>query len=258
MSRSRQRAGPEIRTTWVAYATRFAWRAHSSEWGQLIFASRGATTVTTDAGVWVVPSHQAVWVPAHVRHDVEVPPRAAMRRLYVKPPFTRRLPGTCRAVNVSPLLRELLRRTFQLETLDRSKRDQRNLMELLLDELSVLPVAPIDLPMPRDGRAVRAARHIRESLDGAHTLAGVAKHAGASGRTLERLFRAETGLSFGAWRQRARLLRALQLLADDVTVTRTALAVGYESTSAFVAAFRRTIGTTPGRYFNRASDVELV
>jgi AraC-like DNA-binding protein len=238
----------------VSYATRFAWRAHLSEWGQLIFASRGATTVSTADGVWVVPPHQAVWVPAGVKHDVEVPARAAMRRLYVKPPFTRRLPAKCRAVNVSPLLRELLRRAFQLETLDRTKRSERNLMELLLDELAVLRVAPIDLPMPRDARALRAARHVRETLDAAHTLAGVARHAGASSRTLERLFRAETGLSFGAWRQRARLLRALQLLADDVTVTQTAIAVGYESTSAFVAAFRRTIGTTPGRYFDRGSE----
>jgi AraC-like DNA-binding protein len=72
------------------------------------------------------------------------------------------------------------------------------------------------------------------------------------------LFRSETGLSFGAWRQRARLIRALQLLADDVSVTQTAIAVGYESTSAFVAAFRRTIGTTPGRYFDRKSEVELL
>jgi transcriptional regulator GlxA family with amidase domain len=122
--------------------------------------------------------------------------------------------------------------------------DWRNLLELLLDELAVLP---LDLPMPRDERALRAARHVRETLDGAHTLAGLAKQAGASARTLERLFRAETGLSFGAWRQRARLLRALQLLADDVSVTRTAMSVGYDSMSAFVAAFRRTIGTTPGR-----------
>jgi AraC-like DNA-binding protein len=258
MSRSRQRTGPQIRTAWIAYATRFAWRAHSSEWGQLIFASRGAMTVSTDSGVWVVPPHQAVWVPPGVKHDVEVPARAAMRRVYVEPPHTRRLPATCRAVNVSPLLRELLRRVFQLETLDRSRRGERNLMEVLLDELAVLPVAPIDLPMPHDARALRAAKHVRETVDGAHTLARVAKHAGASSRTLERLFRAETGLSFGAWRQRARLLRALQLLADDATVTQTALSVGYESTSAFVAAFRRTIGTTPGRYFNRALEVEAL
>ena len=215
-------------------------------------------TVATDAGVWVVPPHQAVWVPPSVRHDVEVPPRAALRRVYVKPPFTRRLPSRCRAVNVSPLLRELLRRAFQLQTLDRRKRDQRNLMDVLLDELALLPGAPIDLPMPRDTRALRAARHVRDTPDGVHTLAKVAKHAGASGRTLERLFRGETGLSFGAWRQRVRLLRALELLADDASVTATALAVGYESTSAFVAAFRRTLGTTPGRYFNPTADADAL
>jgi AraC-like DNA-binding protein len=150
----------------------------------------------------------------------------------------------------------LIRRAFQLETLDRSNRHQRNLMDVLLDELALLPVAPIDLPMPRDARALRGARCVRETPDAAHTLASVAKHAGASGRTLERLFRSETGLSFGAWRQRARLLHALQLLADDSSVTSTALAVGYESTSAFVAAFRRTIGTTPGAYFSRDAEAE--
>jgi AraC-like DNA-binding protein len=111
---------------------------------------------------------------------------------------------------------------------------------------------------PATARASNAARHVRDTLGDAHTLAGVAKHAGASARTLERLFRSETGLSFGAWRQRARLIRSLQLLADGESVTRTAIAVGYESTSAFVAAFRRTIGTTPGQYFDRKSEVELL
>jgi AraC-like DNA-binding protein len=253
MSKSRQGAGPQMRTSWVAYAERFAWRRHRSEWAQLVFASRGAMTVSTASGIWVVPPHQAVWVPPRVQHDVEVPAHSAMRMLYVKPPYRRRLPAACRAVNISPLLRELLRRAFAVGTLNRRKREQRNLMEVLLDELALLPLAPIDLPMPRDERALRAARFMRENPGATETLASVSRHAGASTRTLERLFRAETGLSLGAWRQRARLLRALQLLADDASVTSTAVAVGYESTSAFVAAFQRTIGVTPGRYFKRSA-----
>ena len=91
------------------------------------------------------------------------------------------------------------------------------------------------------------ARHA--ATDAPNMLHEVARGAGASTRTIERLFRDETGLSFGAWRQRARLARALQLLADDATVTQAAIAVGYESVSAFVAAFRRTVGITPGQYF---------
>jgi AraC-like DNA-binding protein len=103
--------------------------------------------------------------------------------------------------------------------------------------------------MPRDPRALAAARLVRARPEGRHTLPEASRASGASVRTLERLFRAETGIAFGTWRQRARLFRALQLLAENENVTSTAIAVGYESTSAFVAAFRRTIGVTPGQYF---------
>jgi len=218
-----------------------------------MFASRGALTVSTRTGVWVVPPDQAVWVPALVPHEFETAAGAAMQTLYVRPGATRRLPDRCRAVRVSPLLRELLRRAIKLETLDRRRREQRNLMALLLDELAVLPIAPIDLPMPRDPRALHAARLVRARPESRYTLADAARESGASARTLERLFRAETGMAFGAWRQRARLFRALQRLAEHENVTSTAIAVGYESTSAFVAAFRRTLGVTPGQYFKRGA-----
>jgi AraC-like DNA-binding protein len=238
-----------MRASSVTVSTRWTFKGSGGDWAQLLFASRGALTVSTATGVWVVPPHQAVWIPAYVSYEAETAPASAMRTLFVRPPTRRRLPATSRAVNVSPLLRELLRRALLLQTLDRRKRDQKNLMEILLDELSVLPVAPIDLPMPRDARALRAARSVRGTPEARHTLMDASRQSGASTRTLERLFRAETGLSFGAWRQRARLLRALQLLAEDENVTQTAIAVGYESTSAFVAAFRRALGVTPGQYF---------
>ena len=54
---------------------------------------------------------------------------------------------------------------------------------------------------------------------------------------------------FTEWRQRVRLLRALEMLAADMSVTRVALELGYENVSAFIALFRRTFGVTPGRYF---------
>jgi len=73
--------------------------------------------------------------------------------------------------------------------------------------------------------------------------------AGASRRTPERLFRTETGMSVGRWRQQARLLHAMRLLARGEPVTSIALEVGYESPSAFIATFKSVLGTTPGSYF---------
>jgi AraC-like DNA-binding protein len=240
----------------VAWAEGYTWRGRvSEEWGQLLFPSRGTLTVHTAAGLWVVPFHQAVWVPAGVRHDVEVAGGVAMRALYLHPaalPARRgRLPEVCRVVEISPLLREILRRVLRLRTLDRRVVAERHLLAVLLDEITVLPLAPLDLPMPRDPRGVRAAEWIRAEPAARNTLAEVAYAAAASPRTLERLFRSETGLPFGVWRQRARLLRALQRLAEGEPVAAAANAVGYESTSAFVAAFRRALGTTPGKYFSR-------
>ncbi len=240
----------------VAWAAAYTWRDRRSEWGQLLFAARGMLTVHTDAGLWVVPAHQAVWVPAGVRHGVEVAGGVAMRALYLSgalgDALHARLPGACRVVEISPLLREVLRRAMRLRTLDRRVPAERHLLDVLLDEITLLPLLPLDLPMPRDARAARAAALIRAEPAAGNTLAEVARASAASARTLERLFRAETGLPFGVWRQRARLLRALQLLAEGGTVTGAANAVGYESTSAFVFAFRRALGTTPGRYFKRA------
>jgi len=241
----------------VAWASTYTWRDRLSEWGQLLFASRGMMTVYTDAGLWVIPAHQAVWVPPDVQHSVEVAGGVAMRSLYLSQALgesvRRRLPDTCRVVEISPLLREVLRRTMRLQTLDRRIAEQRHLLDVLLDELTVLPLTPLDLPIPRDPRGARAAALIRAEPAGHHTLAEVARASAASPRTLERLFRSETGLPFGVWRQRARLLRALQLLAGGDTVAEAANAVGYESTSAFVAAFRRALGTTPGQYFKKAA-----
>jgi len=244
----------------VAWAATYTWRDRTSEWGQLLFASRGMLTVYTDAGLWVVPVHQAVWVPPGVRHSVEVAGGVAMRSLYLSRALMdghrRRLPNTCRVVEISPLLREILRRAMRLQTLDRRITEERHLLDVLLDELTVLPLTPLDLPMPRDARGARAAALIRADPAERHTLAEVARASAASARTLERLFRSETGLPFGVWRQRARLLRALQLLAGGDTVASAANAVGYESTSAFVAAFRRALGTTPGQYFKKAATEE--
>jgi len=103
--------------------------------------------------------------------------------------------------------------------------------------------------MPRDPRALRVAVGVQADPGPATATAALARAAGASRRTMERLFRNETGMSFGRWRQQARLLQAMRLLARGDGVISTALEVGYQSPSAFIAAFSAALGITPGRYY---------
>ncbi len=205
--------------------------------------------VVTDRGSWVVPPHRAVWVTAGIVHSIEMCGSVLMRTLYFAPQLGSSFPAGCCAVNVSPLLKELIATTIRLGMLDRTAPTQARLLGVLLDQIEVLPVAPLQLPMPKDPRAVRMTEWLSEHLD-APGLKRLQKHAGCGKRTLERIFVAETGFTFGRWRQQLRLLHALRLLAAGQPVTSVALQVGYDSPSAFIAMFRRSLGTTPGRYFD--------
>ena len=225
---------------------------HRHDRGQLVYASAGVMTVITAAGTWVVPPQRALWVPAGTEHEVRATGRLAMRTLYLRPEAVPWLPEACRVVAVPPLLRELILRTTALARLDDPDGRGGRLVAVILDELRQLATAPLHLPMPEDPRLRRVARALADHPADARTLAAWAREAGASPRTLTRRFQAETGMSFRHWQRQARLLAALVRLAEGRSVTDVALDLGYDSPSAFIAMFRRALGTTPGRYFDDA------
>ncbi len=237
-----------MRTYAVRHPTGLSIAERAFDWDQLAYASNGVISVHTNEGTWVVPPDRAVWVPAGVAHRVDVHGPASIRTLYFAKRLTRHLPRSCRALNVSPLLRELILHTIRLGLLRLGDRMHGHVLALLLDQLHPVSIKPLQLPMPRDRRALMVARLLRDE-PGSCSVAAAVKRVHAGRRTLERLFVAETGLTLGRWHQRAQLVEALKLLAAGEAVTRVALDVGYESPSAFVAMFRQQLGTTPGRYF---------
>ncbi|MBL8735634.1 MAG: helix-turn-helix transcriptional regulator [Planctomycetes bacterium] len=150
---------------------------------------------------------------------------------------------------VSALLRELILATLEVGYLHERIPEQARLAGVLLDRVRVTDEVPLQLPWPSDPRARRVAERAQADLADGTPLAGLADGSGASVRTLERLFVRDTRMTFGRWRQQARLLQALRLLAAGESVTSAGLSVGFASTSAFVAMFRRALGKTPGRWF---------
>jgi len=152
-------------------------------------------------------------------------------------------------VTVPPLLRALILEAVEMPKLyDEAGADGR-LMAVILDCLRKLKPTPLYLPIPADARLRRITDVVAADPADRTPLAAWAKRAGASARTLARLFVKETGLTFGAWRQQARLLKALEWLAEGRPVTAVALDLGYLSPSAFIAMFRRALRVSPGRYF---------
>jgi AraC-like DNA-binding protein len=231
-----------VRTYAFGHSSGYTIPPHKHDWGQLICAASGVMTVHTTAGSWVVPPERGVWIPGGIMHSIEMSGQVSVRTLYFAPGFARRrLPKNCTVINISPLMRELVLHAITIKTLD------ARLIAVLVDQIQAMPEIPLDLAMPTDARAKRAAALLRAD-PGESSLDKIAREAGASKRTLERKFRSETGMGLGRWRQQLRLLHALRLLAQGEPVTSVALESGYQSTSAFISMFKRALGTTPFRY----------
>jgi AraC-like DNA-binding protein len=258
MSRKRQRKarldprdrGPfALATLSYVYPDRHAVPEHFHEEDQLVHAVTGVMTVRTRKGLWVVPPQRAVWVPGRTSHAIEMAGVVTMKTIYLEPRLARRMPRSCCVVQVSPLLRELVVRACEHPTLDLAAPRQAHLIALLIDEIEAAPTTPLQLPHPRDPRAIGIADALVRDPSDSRSLTELSRTAGASARTIERLFRAETKLTFGRWRQQLRLLHAMRLLAAGAKVSAAAVDAGFASASAFIYVFRRALGTTPGEYF---------
>lgn len=224
--------------------TRFEWHSHADH--QLAWSPEGVLIVQTDSGSYILPPTRALWLPANTEHETRASGVAILRSVYVKPMRCRIKWRAPTPVAATPLLAELIRHLGD----DQLARAQRSRAEaVLFDLLAPLRVATIDVRLPEDPRAREVAEALLEDPANGRTLHAWGRHVGASSRTLARAFRAETGLSFGRWRTLVRLGAALPELAAGVPVSTVADRVGYETTSAFVAAFRSQTGVTPGRYF---------
>lgn len=239
----------DITTLTHDYPSRHIIPLHFHDRDQLVYASHGVMTIRTSVGAWVVPPNRAVWIPAMMAHTVTMSGTVAMRTLYLKPRLAKRLPGDCRVVNVSPLLRELVLHACTLGTLRKTIRSKENLVRVIVDQIEVLEMIPLQLPHPSDSRALRVAQAITSNPGDTTTLARLCRGSGASTRTIERLFKEEVGMSCGKWRQQLRLMQAMCLLAEGAKVTHAALEAGYSTPSAFISMFRKSLGTTPSAYF---------
>ena len=223
--------------------------AHRHAWAQLVFATSGVLRVVTPARSWLVPPTKSIWLPAGIPHEIHVQGEAVIRTLYLAASRAAVLPAQPQALEITPLLRELILHILRIGMLDPTQPPHDHLAGLLTDLLAAARHEDLSLPLPQDRRARAAAAALQNALDADRDLPALAAASGASLRTLQRLFPRETGLTLEAWRQKARLIHAVARLTAGASVTEAALDCGYRSASAFSTAFAGHFGVTPGRYF---------
>jgi AraC-like DNA-binding protein len=236
-----------VRSLAATYFDGFHIEPHRHGWAQLIYAVSGVMSVRAGGTLWIVPLARAVWVPAGAEHEIRALGDFAMRTVYFTPALAEPLPQKCCALQASPLLRELVLAIVKVQLIDEGDAAGMRLGAVAIDCIAAARTLPLHLPLPRDPRAVRIAERLRADPSCGPELPRLARDAGASARTVQRLFLAETGLRFSEWRQRLRLLHGASLLGAGSSVTEAGLEAGYAGTSAFSAAFRKHFGFTPSQ-----------
>ncbi|KAF1005925.1 MAG: HTH-type transcriptional regulator NimR [Luteibacter sp.] len=222
---------------------------HTHARSQLVYAVEGVLVVETPEGHWVVPPNRGVWLRAGVAHSVRMRGQARMRSVFVDADAAPGLPMRDCVIDVSPLLRELiLAATEAGQVRDADTRDGR-VLRLLLDELRVSPMLPLHLPWPDDPRIRRVCTDVVNQPADETTAATWAVRLAMSPKTFHRQFLRGTGITFGRWRQQARLLGSLEALAEGLPVLRVAIEHGYDSQSAFAAVFKRQFGVSPSAFY---------
>lgn len=238
---------------------------HHHAFAQVALSATGVVRMTMDDGSFIVPPSRALWIPPGVEHAVTVVEDAELLTLYLHQPRGRVGPQVprsldapwrrCRVLEVSELLRAL---ALELDkrpnapglVLDPAElQRERRLSALLFDELRRARPVPLGIALPRDKRLRALCQAVLDDPTRHTTLDAWAFDAGASPRTVARLFRSELSTSFAQWRQQVLLARAVSLAARKMPMAAIAAELGYASPSAFSAMVRRSMGAPPSRFF---------
>ncbi|GAA1104230.1 helix-turn-helix domain-containing protein [Streptomyces javensis] len=239
-----RKTSPRSGGGWLPHGYRLD--THSHPQGQLLYAAAGALATTTARGTWVAPANRVTWTPPGFDHSHRIYGRTDARLVVIPAELCDALVAHPSVFAVSPLLRE----AFLALTDRREVRPgaHERLRAVVIDELTATPEQSLHLPEPRDDR-LRAVTDLLHADPGrTTTLTELGRAAGASDRTLSRLFHTELGMSFHRWRTTLRIHHALVHLTDGRSVTDTATECGWSNPSSFIEAFTEVVGQTPGRY----------
>lgn len=220
--------------------------AHGSD--QLIYAISGAMQVSAGRGVWLIPPHFAIWIPARTFHAIRMTGAVSMRTLYMRSGLSAVLPRACAVFPITPLMRELIVETVRMKELRIRNPLHCSFRDVLISQLESASPMPMSVTLPRDSRARALAASVIKNPADRNTLPRLSASVGDSVRTIQRVFRRETGSDFESWRRQVRLFKAVELLIAGQSVKEVGFALGYRQPTAFVEMFRGVLGTTPGAW----------
>jgi AraC-like DNA-binding protein len=218
----------------------------------LLYALSGTLRLEAQGNRWTLPPARAALIAAGQEVTLSILSPLTSASVLFAPGF---IPAPAQALAVfdmSPLARALICecRAWGPDTGTLAPYATRvfALLAEVAHSLAAKP-SPCVMPLPTSPALARALAMTEAQSQGTPNFEAIAFATGQSPRSLARRFSAELGMTWRDALRRIRILRAVEALATtQAPVTQIAFDVGYGSISAFNAAFRDLIGTTPQDY----------
>ena len=230
------------------------WHFHDVH--EIEYACRGAVEVRTQAGHYLLPPHQAAWIPARLHHQTTLNADGQTLAVLFEPRLVPAAGDRVRIIAVSALLREMMLHSVRWPI---SRTESGAEADSFFHALGYVVAGglederPLNLPVSADPVVTAAADYTRAHLDRV-AVSDVTRTVAVSERTLRRLFRTHLGMSWRSYLLRARVLRSMAMLAQPGrSILEVSIAVGFDDVGAFARSFARHCGETPSAYKRRIS-----
>lgn len=216
--------------------------------GQILYAPSGCMTLVTDNRQVILPPGKLLFIPANITHRVTFRNVVAYRSIYIDKEVFVEMPEDLTVLSVNGLLQQLIERIAWWDWSSDYTLEQENILRVFWDEFNVAEKENYDLKIPIDYRVNSKVKGFVYNKITPPFLKDLSKEVGASEKTISRIFKKETGMSYQDWRLQWNLFRAIELLAEKFTISEVALELKFSSDSAFIDFFKKHTGITPYKY----------
>lgn len=224
-------------------------RLHSHPWHQLIFPRKGALKTQVGEQHYFLPANRAMFIPANELHESWAITASEFIGIYMAPTLSDKFSQCSHVLSVSPLLHALIEETLTMDLqISEIELEQRRVLQVLADQIALQPQIALNITIPSDKRIQGLAQKLLSEPSSDIRLSEVGKTIGASEKTITRLFKQQTGLSFQQWKKRAKLIVSLAELEKSQPIHVVALNLGYSSSASYIHSFKKEFGITPQQH----------
>lgn len=223
----------------------------SHDWGEFVFSFSGVIELDVGGRTYLTPPHYGLWLPPRTAHGATARSETRYCVLDVAAHLCQRLPARVCTLAAGPIIKAILADLGARQVDYPRDKDDERLMQVVVDQMSRAPSQDTYLPQSEDRALCQVLEALRQQPSDNRSLEAWANVVHSTERTLSRRCQRDLGMSFQEWRQRLRIVRALSMLADGLSVQTVALELGYSTSSAFIAMFHRLVGAPPDEYRKR-------